>query len=52
MRWLDYVPEVDVETEGSVLSVSFEGSEAEQEEIEHTIRKAGYENFKVSHRES
>jgi hypothetical protein len=52
VRGLDYVSEVDVETEGSVLSVSFEGDEAEQEEIEHTVRKAGYEIFKVSHRES
>jgi hypothetical protein len=49
---LDYVSGIDVQTEGSVLTVSFEGDEAEQEEIELTIRRAGYEIFKVSHRES
>lgn len=49
---LDHVSEVDVWTQGSVLSVSFEGGRAEQEEIEHTIREAGYEIFKVSHREA
>ena len=48
---LDHVSEVDVRTEGSVVHVSFEGGEAEQEEIEGAIRQAGYEIFKVSHRE-
>jgi hypothetical protein len=52
VRGLDYVSRVDVQTEGSVLSVSFEGDEAEQEEIELTVRRAGYDIFKVSHRES
>ena len=49
---LDYVSDVDVEREGSVLSVSFEGDKAEQEEIERTIQRAGYEIFKVSTRET
>ena len=48
---LDHVSEVDVRTEGSVVHISFEGGKAEQEEIEGTIRGAGYEIFKVSHRE-
>ena len=48
---LDHVSEVDVRTEGSIVHVSFEGGKAEQEEIEDAIRKAGYEIFKVSHRE-
>ncbi len=52
VRGLDYVSGVDVQTEGSVLSVSFEGDEPEQEEIELTVRRAGYDIFKVSHRES
>ena len=52
VRELDYVSMVRVGTEGSVLSVSFEGDRAEQEEIERAIRKAGYEIFKVSHKES
>jgi copper chaperone CopZ len=48
---LDHVSEVDVRIEGSIVHVSFEGGKAEQEEIEDAIRKAGYEIFKVSHRE-
>lgn len=48
---LGYVTEVDVRTEGGVMHVSFEGGKAEQEEIEGTIREAGYEIFKASHRE-
>ncbi len=52
VRELNYVSEVRVGTEGSVLNVSFEGDRTEQEEIEHAIRKAGYEIFKVSHKES
>ena len=48
---LHHVSEVDVRTEGSVMHVSFEGGKAEQEEIERAIRGAGYEIFKVSHRE-
>ena len=49
---LDHVSEVDVRTEGSIVHVSYEGAKAEQEEIEDAIRKAGYEIFKVSHRET
>jgi copper chaperone CopZ len=48
---LDHVSEVDVRTEGSVVHVSFEGGTTEQETIEGAIRRAGYEIFKVSHRE-
>ena len=48
---LDSVSEVDVRTEGGVVHVSFEGGKAEQEGIEDTFREAGYEIFKVSHRE-
>ncbi len=48
---LESVSEVDVRTEGSVVHISFEGGEAEQEEIEAAIRQIGYEIFKVSHRE-
>ena len=43
MRRLDYVSEVDVSTEGSVVHVSFRGGKAEQEEMESTIRKAAYD---------
>ena len=48
---LDHLSEVGLMTEQSVLRVSFEGGKAEQEEIERTIREAGYEIFKVSHAE-
>ncbi len=48
---LGYVSEVDVRTEGGVVHISFEGGRVEQEEIEGTIRGAGYEIFKASHRE-
>ena len=48
---MDHVSEVDVRTEGSVVHISFEGGKGEQEEIEGAIRQAGYEIFKVSHRE-
>ena len=51
VRGLDHVSEVDVRVEGGVVHVSFEGGKAEQEEIEEVIRRAGYEIFKVSHRE-
>lgn len=49
---LEHVSGVDVRTEGSVMSVSFEGDRAEQEEIERVIQGAGYDIFKVSHRET
>ena len=52
VRGLDHVSEVDVRTEGSVVHVSFEGGKPEQEQIEGAIREAGYEIFKVSHRET
>jgi hypothetical protein len=52
VRRLNHVSEVDVRPEGSVMGVLFEGGRAEQEEIEHTIREAGYDIFKVSHRET
>ena len=48
---LDHVSEVGFMTEQSALRVSFEGGKVEQEEIERTVREAGYEIFKVSHAE-
>ena len=50
VRRLDYVSEVAVGTEGNTVHISFEGGKAAQEEVEHTIREAGYEIFKASHR--
>ena len=49
---LEHVSDVNVESAGSVLNVFYEGGEAEQEEIESTIREAGYEIFKTSRRET
>ena len=48
VRRLEHVSEVEVSVTGSAIHVRFEGDKPEQEEIEHTIRKAGYEIFKVS----
>ena len=48
---LHHVSEVDVKADESVMHVSFDGGRPEQEEIERVIREAGYEIFKVSHRE-
>jgi hypothetical protein len=48
---LDHVSEVGFMTEQSALRVSYEGGKAEEEEIEHTIREAGNEIFKVSRTE-
>ncbi len=51
IKKLGYVSVVETKPAGSVLSVSFEGGNSEQEQIENTIREAGYELFKVSHSE-
>ena len=48
---LEYVSEVGLQREDSVVRVSFEGGRTEQEEIERAIREVGYDIFKVSHTE-
>ena len=48
LRKLAHVSDVDVNSPGNVVAVSFEGGQAEQEEIERTVEEAGYEVSRVS----
>ena len=48
LRALDHVSDVDVNSPGNVVAVSFEGGKAEQEEIERTVEEAGYEISRIS----
>jgi copper chaperone CopZ len=48
LRELAHVSDVDVNSPGNVVAVSFEGGQAEQEEIERTVEEAGYEVSRVS----
>jgi copper chaperone CopZ len=48
LRKLDYVSEVDVNPPGNVVGVSFEGGQAQQEEIERAVEEAGYELSRIS----
>ena len=45
---LDHVTDVDVNTAGNVVAVSYEGGKAEQEEIERAVEEAGYEISRLS----
>jgi copper chaperone CopZ len=48
LRKLEYVSEVEVDPPGSVVAVSFEGGQAEREEIERAVEEAGYEVSRIS----
>ena len=48
LRKLDYVSDVEVNAPGNVVSVSFEGGRAEQEEIKNAVEGVGYEVSRVS----
>jgi copper chaperone CopZ len=48
LKKLDHVSDVDVNSPGNVVAVSFEGGKAEQEEIERTVEEAGYEISRIS----
>jgi copper chaperone CopZ len=48
LKKLEYVSDVDVNSPGNVVAVSFEGGRAEREEIERTVREAGYEISRLS----
>lgn len=48
LRQLDYVSNVDVNSPGNVVAVSFEGGKAEQEEIKDTVEGTGYEVSRLS----
>ena len=48
LRKLDYVSDVDVNSPGNVVAVSFEGGKAEQEAIKRAVEEAGYEVSRLS----
>jgi copper chaperone CopZ len=48
LRELDYVSDVEVNSPGNVVAISFEGGKAEQEEIKRTVEEAGYEISRLS----
>ena len=48
LRKLEYVSGVEVNPPGNVVSVSFEGGQAQQEEIERAVEEAGYELSRIS----
>ncbi len=48
LKTLDHVSDVDVNSPGNVVAVSFEGGKAEQEAIERTVEEAGYEVSRIS----
>jgi copper chaperone CopZ len=48
LRKLTHVSDVDINSPGNVVAVSFEGGRARQEEIERAVEEAGYEVSRVS----
>jgi copper chaperone CopZ len=48
LRKLDHVTDVDVNSAGNVVAVSFEGGKAEQESITRSVEEAGYEVSRLS----
>ena len=48
LKKLEHVSDVDVNSAGNVVAVSFEGGREEREEIERTVEEAGYEISKLS----
>jgi copper chaperone CopZ len=48
LRKLDCVSDVDVNSPGNVVAVSFEGGREQQEEIERAVEEAGYEVSRLS----
>jgi copper chaperone CopZ len=48
LKRLDHVSDVEVDSPGNVVAVSFEGGKAEQEGIERAVEEAGYELSRLS----
>jgi copper chaperone CopZ len=48
LKKLEYVSDIDVNSPGNVVAVSFEGGRAEREEIERAVEEAGYEISRLS----
>jgi copper chaperone CopZ len=45
---LDHVSDIDINSPGNVVAVSFEGEQAEQEAIERAVEEAGYGVSRIS----
>ncbi len=48
LKKLDHVSNVDTNSSGNVVALSFEGGRAEREEIERAVEEAGYEVSRIS----
>ena len=48
LRKLEHVSDVEVNSPGNVVAVSFEGGQPEQEAIERAVEEAGYEVSRIS----
>ena len=48
LKKLDHVSDVEVDSPGNVVAISFEGGKAEQEAIERSVEEAGYELSRLS----
>jgi copper chaperone CopZ len=48
LKKLKYVSDIDINSPGNVVAVSFEGGQEEREEIERTVQEAGYEISRLS----
>lgn len=48
LKKLDHVSDVDTNSTGNVVAVSFEGGQEEREEIKRAVEEAGYEISRLS----
>ena len=48
LKKLGHVSDVEVDSPGNVVAVSFEGGKAEQEAIERAVEETGYELSRLS----
>ncbi len=48
LRKLAHVSDVDVNSPGNVVAVSYEGGREQQEEVERAVEEAGYEISRLS----
>ncbi len=48
LKKLEHVSDVDVNSPGNVVAVSFEGGQEEQDAIERAVEDAGYEVSRLS----
>lgn len=48
LKKLHHVSDVDTDSPGNVVALSFEGGRAEREEIERAVEEAGYQVSRIS----